>query len=73
YALTVTIVNRPSYEPEYLDLMAYAGIPALIGALAAAYFVPLETAKRVWTSWVVTLPVGALVILAYSLKTWFVR
>jgi hypothetical protein len=73
YVATVLIVNRPSYEPEYLDLMAYAGIPALIGAVAAAWFVPLESAKRAWRSWLVTLPIGALVILGYSLKPFFVK
>jgi hypothetical protein len=73
YVATVIIVNRPSYEPEYLDLMGYAGIPALIGAAAAAWLVPLETAKRAWASWLVTLPIGGLVILGYSLKTYFLR
>ena len=73
YAVTVIIVNRPSYDPEYLDLMGYAGVPALIGAAAIAWLVPLETAKRAWTSWLVTLPIGGLIILGYSLKTWFTR
>jgi hypothetical protein len=73
YVATVIIVNRPSYDPAYLDLMGYAGIPALIGAAAAAWFIPLETAKRAWTSWLVTLPIGGLVILGYSLKTYFLR
>jgi hypothetical protein len=73
YVATVVIVNRPSYDPEYLDLMGYAGVPALLGAVAAAWLVPLESAKRAWTSWLVTLPVGALVILGYSLKTYFLR
>jgi hypothetical protein len=73
YVVTVIIVNRPSYDPEYLDLMAYAGIPALIGAVAAAWLVPLEAAKRAWTSWLVILPIGGLVILGYSLKTYFLR
>jgi len=73
YVATVIIVNRPSYDPAYLDLMGYAGIPALIGAIAAAWLIPLETAKRAWTSWLVTLPIGGLVILGYSLKTYFLR
>jgi hypothetical protein len=73
YAATVIIVNRPSYDPEYLDLMGYAAIPALIGAALAGYFVPLERAERAWTSWLAILPVGALIILGYSLKTWFTR
>jgi hypothetical protein len=73
YVATVIIVNRPSYDPAYLDLMGYAGIPALIGAVVVAWLVPLETAKRAWTSWLVTLPIGGLIILGYSLKTWFVR
>jgi hypothetical protein len=76
YAATVTIVNRPSYEPEYLDLMGYAAIPALVGAALVGYvgyFVPIERAQRIWTNWLAILPVGALVILGYSLKTWFTR
>ena len=73
YAVTVVIVNRPSYNTEYIDLMAIAGVPALLGATVAAYFVPLEWAKRAWTSWLVSLPIGALVILGYSLRTYFLR
>jgi hypothetical protein len=73
YVVTVVIVNRPSYDPEYLDLMGYAGIPALVGAVAATWLVPLESAQRAWTSWLVTLPIGGLVILGYSLKTYFLR
>jgi hypothetical protein len=73
YVVTNLIVNRPSYDPEYLDLMAIAGVPALVGAVAAAYFVPLERAERIWRSWLVIMPVGGLIILGYSLKTYFVR
>jgi hypothetical protein len=73
YVAIVIIVNRPSYDPAYLDLMGYAGIPALLGAVATAWLVPLETARRAWRSWLVTLPIGGLVILGYSLKTYFLR
>jgi hypothetical protein len=73
YVVTNLIVNRPSYDPAYLDLMAIAGAPALVGAVAAAYFVPLERAERIWRSWLVIMPVGGLIILGYSLKTYFVR
>jgi hypothetical protein len=73
YVVTNWIVNRPSYDPEYLDLMAIAGVPALVGAVAAAYFVPLDRAERLWRSWLMIMPIGGLIILGYSLKTYFVR
>jgi hypothetical protein len=73
FNISVWIANRPSYDNDVTDLMWYSGIPALIAAAAAAYLVPAERAQHFWARWLVILPVGGLVILGYSLKTWFTR
>jgi hypothetical protein len=73
FEAAVFIANRPSYNDDVTDLLWYSAIPALIGAVAATYLVSVEAARRFWTKWLVILPVGGLVILGYSLKTWFTR
>jgi hypothetical protein len=69
----VWIANRPAYDNNVTDLMWWSGLPALLGAGAATYLVSEEAAERFWTKWLMILPVGGLVILGYSLKTWFTR
>jgi hypothetical protein len=51
----------------------WSAIPGLLGALAISYFVPLQWAQRLWTSWLLIMPIGGLVILGYSLKSFFLR
>ncbi len=38
-----------------------------------SYFVPLQLAQRVFTSWLLIMPIGGLLILGYSLKSFFLR
>jgi hypothetical protein len=73
FNIWVWIANRPSYDNGVTDLVWYSGIPALIGAGVATYLVPAQKAERFWAKWLVILPVGALVILGYSLKPWFTK
>jgi hypothetical protein len=44
-----------------------------VGALVISYFVPLQLAQRVFTSWLLIMPIGGLLILGYSLKSFFLR
>jgi hypothetical protein len=71
--LAVLIANRPAYDNDVTDLMWWSAIPALVGALAAGYLVSVELAQRLWTNWLLIMPIGGLAILGYSLKTYFLR
>jgi len=62
-----------SFNAEFLRSVWSSGVPALVGAIAAAAFISVERAQRIWTSWLVTLPIGGLVILGYSLRDYFLR
>jgi hypothetical protein len=73
FNISVWIANRPAYDNDVTDLMWWSGIPALIGGAAAGYLVSEQAAQRLWTKWLVILPVGGLIILGYSLKTYFTR
>jgi hypothetical protein len=45
-----------------------------VGAAAITYLVPSQLAERVWTSWLLIMPIGGLVVLGYSLlQPWFLR
>jgi hypothetical protein len=50
-----------------------SGIPAVVGAAAVTYLVSARWAQRAWTSWLLLMPIGGLVILGYSLNTYFLR
>jgi hypothetical protein len=73
YALGLYIDEVASFNAEFLRSVWSSGVPALAGALAAATFISVERAQRIWTSWLVTLPVGGLIILGYSLREYFLR
>jgi hypothetical protein len=45
----------------------------VLGALVIAYVVPLQLAQRLFTSWLLIMPIGGLAILGYSLKSFFLR
>ena len=73
YALGLYIDEVASFNAEFLRSVWASGVPALVGAIAAAAFISVERAQRIWTSWLVTLPIGGLVILGYSLRDYFLR
>jgi len=72
-ALAIFIADRASFDAEFLKSVWLAAIPALVGAAAASYLTPSEWAQRVWTGWLLIMPIGGLVILGYSLKQYFLR
>jgi hypothetical protein len=66
--------DRTSFDPDLVtSLMWMSAIPALVGAAAAGYFVPIAWAQRVWTRLLLIMPIGGLLILSYSLKQYFLR
>jgi hypothetical protein len=73
FALGEVIADRASFDADFLKSPWVAAIPALMGAAAAGYLVPLQWAQRMWTSWLLIMPIGGLVILGYSLKQYFLR
>jgi hypothetical protein len=73
FALANIIADRASFDAEFLRSVWIAAIPALVGAVAATYLVPVERAQRAWTGWLLIMPIGGLVILGYSLNQYFLR
>jgi hypothetical protein len=66
--------ERTSFDADLVKWLAWVtAIPTALVAGAISYFVPLEWARRTWTSWLLVMPIGGLVILGYSLKTYFLR
>ena len=62
-----------SLDAEFMNSVWAAAIPALIGTAAITYFVPSQFVQRVWTSLLLIVPIGGLVVLGYSLQQYFVR
>jgi hypothetical protein len=73
FALAGVIDERASFNAEFLRSVWVSGIPALVGAAAVSYFVSSQWAQRAWTSWLLIMPLGGLVILGCSLRQYFLR
>jgi len=73
FALAGVIDERASFNAEFLRSVWVAGIPALLGAAAASYFVSSRWAQQAWTGWLLFMPIGGLVILGYSLNQYFLK
>jgi hypothetical protein len=73
FALAGVIDERASFNAEFLRSVWVSGIPALAGAAAVTYFASPRWAERAWTGWLLFMPLGGLVILGYSLNTYFLR
>jgi hypothetical protein len=73
-ALRIFIVDWATFDADFLNSVWIAAIPALVGAAVVTYLVPFRLAERAWTSWLLIMPIGGLVILSYSLlQPWFLR
>ena len=73
-ALRIFIVDWATFDADFLNSAWVAAIPAFAGAALITYYVPSRIAERVWTSWLLIVPVGGLVVLGYSLlQPWFLR
>jgi len=71
-SLGVALDSWGAYDAEFLHSLWLAAIPAVVGAAAITYFVP-SLSQRAWTSWLLIVPIGGLVVLGYSLQQYFVR
>jgi hypothetical protein len=73
FALATFIADQVSFDAEFLKSIWLSAIPAFIVAAAAGWLVSTEWAQRVWISWLLVVPIGGLVVLGYSLKSYFLR
>jgi len=73
FAFAVFIADRASFDAEFLKSVWLSAIPALAGAAAVSYFVPSQWAQRLWPRWLLIVPIGAFVVLGYSLSRLFLR
>jgi hypothetical protein len=71
-SLGIALDSWGAYDAEFLHSLSFAAIPAVIGAAAITYYVP-SLAQRAWTSWLLIVPIGGLVVLGYSLNIYFLR
>lgn len=71
--LRIFIVDWATFDADFLNSAWVAAVPGFVGAAAIAYFVPSRLAERLWTSWLLIVPLGGLVVLGYSLQQYFVR
>jgi hypothetical protein len=71
-SLGIAIDRWGAYDSEFLQSSWLAAIPAVAGAAAITYYFP-SLSQRAWTSWLLIVPIGGLVVLGYSLNIWFLR
>jgi hypothetical protein len=71
--LQVFIVDWATFDADFLNSPWIAAFPAFIGAAVITWLAGARLAERVWTSWLLIVPVGGLVVLGYSLQQYFVR
>jgi hypothetical protein len=67
------LADQVSFDAEFLKSVWLAGGVAFVGAAAISYFASSQWVQRVWVSWLWIVPVGGLVVLGYSLKSYFLR
>jgi hypothetical protein len=72
-ALGIYVADRASFDAEILKSLWIWALPALAGAAAVGYYVSSEWADRVWTRLLLIMPIGGLLVLGYSLKSFFTR
>ena len=66
--------DRTRFDSDVVTWLAWvSAIPSFLAAAVVSYFIPLGWAQRMWTSWLLIMPIGGLAILGYSLKQYFLR
>ena len=72
-AVANLFTDQTSFNEQWATFAWFSGVPALAGAAALTYFAGLKWAERMWMSWLMIMPIGGLIVLGYSLKTFFLR
>jgi hypothetical protein len=72
-AAGVFIADQVSFDAEFLRSVWLSGVLAVAGAAAISYFASAQWVQRVWLSWLWIVPIGGLIVLGYSLKSYFLR
>jgi hypothetical protein len=72
-ALRIYITDWATFDADFLNSVWVAAIPAFAATIAITYFVSSRLAERAWTSWLLIVPIGGLVVLGNSLLIYFVR
>jgi len=72
-ALRMYIADWATFDADFLNSVWVAAPPAFVGAAAITYYLPSRLAERVWTSWLLIVPIVGLVVLGNSLLIYFVR
>jgi len=67
------LTDQTTFNEQWTTFAWWSGVPALAGAVTLTYLTGARWAERMWTSWLLIMPIGGLVILGYSLKTYFLR
>ena len=64
-------LHEPTLRIGSVELHAFG---AFVGAAVVTYYVPARLADRIWTSWLLIVPIGGLAVLGNSLlQPWFLR
>jgi len=72
--LRIFIVGWATFDADFLNSAWVAAIPGFIGAAVITYYFPARLADRLWTSWLLIVPIVGLVVLGSSLlQPWFLR
>jgi hypothetical protein len=71
--LRIFIIDWATFDADFLNSAWVAAVPAFIGAAVLTWLVGARLAERAWTSWLLIMPIGGLVVLGYSLQQYFVR
>jgi hypothetical protein len=71
--LRLYITNWATFDADFLNSVWVEAAPAFVGAATVSYYVPSVLADRAWTSWLLIVPIGGLVVLGNSLLIYFVR
>src|SRR5215470_19940708 len=72
-ALRIYITDWATFDADFLNSVWVAAPPAFAGAAAITYYMPARLAERAWTSWLLIVPIGGLIVLGNSLLIYFVR
>jgi hypothetical protein len=72
--LRIFIVDWATFDADFLNSPWVAAIPGFIAAAVVTYYFPARLAERLWTSWLLIVPIVGLVVLGSSLlQPWFLR